>query len=329
MIAASPVLLLAFLLALLLGSIAAFWLAAMLLRRDCARAPAFECRRCGQFLVHPQSGCSECGSDLTVTPPRARTELKRWTRVLVSACIGAVGVAVGSACMLAVLAAGALVEREPDTREAFHAPGLAALFIEENPLLVGVERVELGAPPEITVDNRFVEYEGTIETIPARLTLLLAAGATETLLISPRAGAAVRAEDRSVPPEFADGVSRGAIERWIARASPDADPTALREVATRLAAQLEWLQGAPLLDPWERPKTILLSPLNSGRGQPEPIGFTFGPRFNGPAAPPSIDASVVLVLFAGVVPGLLVASAISPVIVARERRRRQTMPGAP
>ena len=224
---------------------------------------------------------------------------------------------------VAAVSAGSVAERKRDAWEAFHAPGLAALFVEENPFLVGIERVELGAPPEITVDNRFVEYEGTIETIPARLTLVLAAGATETLLISPRAGAAVRAEDRSVPPEFADGVSRGAIERWIARASPDAGAAELREVATRLAAQLEWVQGVALLDPWERPKSILLSPLNSGRGQPEPIGFTFGPRFNGPAAPPSIDASLPLVLFAGAVPGLLVAGAISPMIVARERRRRQ------
>lgn len=318
----------------LFGSIAASWLAQTLLRRDCVRTPDLACRRCGHSLAPSQSDCSECGVDLAANPPRMRAELTRWVRVLLGVCIGSAGVAAACVCMLVVTAvaavsAGSVAERKRDAREASHAPGLAALFIEENPLLVGVERVELGAPPEITVDNRFVEYEGTIETIPARLTLVLAAGAAETLLISPRAGAAVRAEDRSVPPEFADGVSRGAIERWIARASPDADPTALRAVSTRLAAQLEWLQGVPLLDPWERPKSILLSPLNSGRGQPEPIGFTFGPRFNGPAAPPSIDASVVLVLFAGVVPGLLVASAISPVIVARERRRRQTMPGAP
>lgn len=312
----------------LFGSIAAFWLAQELLRRDCVRAPALACRKCGHSIAPPQSTCTECGVDLAATPPRARVALTRWVRVLLGVCIASVGVAAACVCMLVVTAvaavsAGSVAERKRDAWEAFHAPGLAALFVEENPFLVGVERVELGAPPEITVDNRFVEYEGTIETIPARLTLVLAAGATETLLISPRAGAAVRAEDRSVPPEFADGVSRGAIERWIARASPDAGAAELREVATRLAAQLEWLQGVALLDPWERPKSILLSPLNSGRGQPEPIGFTFGPRFNGPAAPPSIDASLPLLLFAGAVPGLLVAGAISPMIVARERRRRQ------
>lgn len=313
----------------LFGSIAAFWLAQELLRRDCARAPALACRKCGHSIAPPQSTCTECGVDLAATPPRARVALTRWVRGLLGVCIASVGVVAACVCMLVVMAAvavsaGAAAERERDAWEAFHAPGLAALFVEENPFLVGVERIELGAPPEITVDNRFVEYEGTIETIPARLTLVLAAGATETLLISPRAGAAVRAEDRSAPPEFADGVSRGAIERWIARASPDAGAAELREVATRLAAQLEWLQGVALLDPWERPKSILLSPLDSGRGQPEPIGFTFGPRFNGPAAPPSIDASLPLVLFAGAVPGLLVAGAISPMIVARERRRRQT-----
>lgn len=312
----------------LFGSIAAFWLAQALLRRDGERAPDLVCRRCGHSLAPSQSDCSECGVDLAANPPRMRAELTRWVRVLLGVCIASAGVAAACVCMLVVMAvaavaAGSVAERKRDAWEAAHAPGLAALFVEENPFLVGVERVELGAPPEITVDNRFVEYEGTIETIPARLTLVLAAGATETLLISPRAGAAVRAEDRSVPPEFADGVSRGAIERWIARASPDAGAAELREVATRLAAQLEWLQGVALLDPWERPKSILLSPLNSGRGQPEPIGFTFGPRFNGPAAPPSIDASLPLVLFAGAVPGLLVAGAISPMIVARERRRRQ------
>jgi len=312
----------------LFGSVAAFWLAQALLRRDCVRAPALACRKCGHSIAPAQFTCTECGVDLTATPPRARVALTRWVRVLLGVCIASVGVAAACVCMLVVTAvaavsADAVSERERDARETFHAPGLAALFVEENPFLVGVERVELGAPPEITVDNRFVEYEGTIETIPARLTLVRAAGATETLLISPRAGAVVRAEDRSVPPEFADGVSRGAIERWIARASPDAGAAELREVATRLAAQLEWLQGVALLDPWERPKSILLSPLNSGRGQPEPIGFTFGPRFNGPAAPPSIDASLPLVLFAGAVPGLMVAGAISPMIVARERRRRQ------
>lgn len=225
--------------------------------------------------------------------------------------------------MLAAFPLGPVRGRGTDAWEALHAQGLSGLFIEENPFLVGVERIELGAPPEITADNRAAVFAGTIETIPARLTLVLEGNAEETLLISPRAEGAVRAEDGSVPPEFSDGVSRGAIERWLARASPEADPAALREVATRLAAQLEWLQGVALLDSWERPASFLLPPARRGSGQPEPIGFTYGQRFNGPPAPTGSSERAVVVLLFGALPGLLAASAGAPWIVARERQRRR------
>jgi hypothetical protein len=56
----------------LFGSIAAFWLAQALLRRDCVRTPDLVCRRCGHSLAPSQSDCSECGVDLAAKPPRMR-----------------------------------------------------------------------------------------------------------------------------------------------------------------------------------------------------------------------------------------------------------------
>ncbi len=251
-----------------------------------------------------------------------RAELTRWVRVLLAVCAVSTGGAAACVAIAAVIALGSIAGLTLDAGEPAHKSGLAALFTEENPFLVGVARIELGAPPGITIDNRGVEFDGTIETIPARLTLVREGNSAETLLIACRAGSAVRAEDQSVPSEFLEGVSRGAIERWLARESPETERAVLSEIATRLAAQLGWLQGVALVDPLQRPQSFLLPPVRSGRGQPEAIGFTFGPRFaSAPPSPPEV-APTVFLLFAGSMVGLLVAGAVSPVFVTRERQRR-------
>ena len=125
-----------------------------------------------------------------------------------------------------------------------------------------------------------------------------------------------------MPPEFSCGFSRRALETWLAREVPESDPAVLRDIATRLTAQLEWLQGVTLLDSLERPQEFRLPPVASGRGQPEVIGFTFGPRFASQPATPSKSIPPVFVLFIGAVVGLLVAGAVDPILVKRERCRR-------